>query len=331
MAPAYSGVGDRVSMPPRSPNSPLPPFPNGSTVTVGSFDGVHLGHQAVLQEIGRRAKAARRVAVLVTFDPHPLEVVNPDAAPSLLTTGAERLEIMVQSPLDYVLLLRFDRYLAGLTPEGFVREVLLQRCAVRELVIGHDHGFGRGRSGDVETLRRMGAAEGFQVDVIDPVDFGGQHVSSSRIRRAVAGGDLVTAAAMLGRPYSVVGRVGEGERRGRMLGVPTINLIDFSPRKLLPPDGVYAVAVEWRGGRTGGMMHQGPRPTFEDGRRVLEAHLFGFDGDLYGEWVRIEWVERLRDIERFATIEQLKDKMEQDRQRALALLAGRRSMPTHVA
>jgi len=139
----------------------LPHLPNGSTVTVGSFDGVHLGHQAVLQEIGRRARAAGRASVLVTFDPHPLEVVNPGAAPPLLTTGAERLEILVQSPLDYVLLLRFDRYLAGLTPEGFVRDVLLERCAVRELVIGHDHGFGRGRSGDVETLRQLGAVQGF--------------------------------------------------------------------------------------------------------------------------------------------------------------------------
>ena len=174
----------------------------------------------------------------------------------------------------------------ALPPEEFVREVLLERCAVRELVIGHDHGFGRGRSGDVETLRRLGATHGFAVDVVDPVDFGGQHVSSSRIRRAVAGGDLTSAAAMLGRPYGVVGRVGQGEQRGRLLGVPTINLSELSPRKLLPPDGVYAVRVEWRGGRAGGMMNQGPRPTFQDGRRVLEAHIFDFEGDLYGEWVR---------------------------------------------
>jgi riboflavin kinase/FMN adenylyltransferase len=301
--------------------SPLPSLQNGTTVTVGSFDGVHLGHQAVLREIDRRARAAGRASVLVTFDPHPLEVVNPDAAPPLLTTGPERLEILAQSPLDYVLLLRFDRHLARLTPEGFVREILLERCAVRELVIGHDHGFGRGRSGDVETLRRLGAAHGFDVDVVDPVDFGGQHVSSSRIRRAVAGGDLVTARAMLGRPYGVVGRVGQGERRGRLLGVPTINLSELSPRKLLPPDGVYAVVVEWRGGRVGGMMNQGSRPTFQDGRRVLEAHLFDFDGDLYGEWVRIEWVKRLRDIERFESAEQLQQQLQRDRIRAVAALA----------
>jgi riboflavin kinase / FMN adenylyltransferase len=316
---------------PRVPASPLPRLPNGTTVTVGSFDGVHLGHQAVLQEIDRRARAAGRASVLVTFDPHPLEVVNPGAAPPLLTTGPERLEILAQSPLDYLLLLRFDRYLAGLTPERFVREILLGRCAVRELVIGHDHGFGRGRSGDVETLRRLGAIEGFDVDVVSPVDFGGQHVSSSRIRRAVAGGDLVTARAMLGRPYSVVGRVGQGERRGRLLGVPTINLNELSPRKLLPPDGVYAVFVEWRGGRAGGMMNQGPRPTFQDGRRVLEAHLFDFDGDLYGEWVRIEWVARLRDIERFDSVEHLKKQLQSDRSRALAVLAAGRSTSSRVS
>jgi riboflavin kinase / FMN adenylyltransferase len=309
-----------MSTTPRGPAALLPRLPNGSTVTVGSFDGVHLGHQAVLQEIDRRARAAGRASVLVTFDPHPLEVVNPGAAPPLLTTGPERLEILAQSPLDYVLILRFDRHLAELPPERFVRDVLLERCGVRELVIGHDHGFGRGRSGDVETLRHLGAREGFDVDVVDPVDFGGQHVSSSRIRRAVAGGDLRTARAMLGRPYGVVGRVGEGERRGRLLGVPTINLTELSPRKLLPPDGVYAVAVEWRGGRVGGMMNQGPRPTFQDGRRILEAHLFDFEGDLYNEWVRIEWVERLRDIERFPSAEQLQRQLERDKTSAVAAL-----------
>jgi riboflavin kinase / FMN adenylyltransferase len=154
------------------------------------------------------------------------------------------------------------------------------------------------------------------------VDVGDQHVSSSRIRRAVAGGDLDTAARMLGRPYSLSAQVGQGERRGRLLGVPTINLTDVPPQKLLPPDGVYAVRVEWRGGRTGGMMNQGPRPTFEDGRRILEAHLFGFEGDLYGEWVRIEWVERLRDVKRFASVEHLQQQLERDRSRALAVLGG---------
>jgi riboflavin kinase/FMN adenylyltransferase len=290
-------------------------------VTVGSFDGVHLGHQAVLREIARRAESAGRVSVLVTFEPHPLEVVNPQAAPPLLTTDPERREMLAQLPLDYVLLVRFDRRLASLSPEEFVDQVLLDRCQMRELVIGHDHGFGRGRSGDVETLRRLGALRGFDVDVVEVVDVGEQHVSSSRIRRAVAGGDLATAARMLGRPYQVSGRVVEGERRGRLIGVPTINLADLPPQKLLPPDGVYAVRVEWRGGRAEGMMNQGPKPTFQDGRRSLEAHLFDFDGNLYGEWVRIEWVERLRDVERFPSVEALQQQLDRDRTRAREVFA----------
>jgi riboflavin kinase / FMN adenylyltransferase len=304
--------------------SHLPPLPRGSTVTVGSFDGVHLGHQAVLHEIARRAGARGRASVLVTFEPHPLEVVNPQAAPPLLTTDAERREMLAQLPLDYVLFLRFDRQLASFTPEEFVDRVLLDRCQMRELVIGHDHGFGRGRSGDVDTLRRLGAKRGFDVDVVEVVDSGEQHVSSSRIRRAVAGGDLATAARMLGRPYQVSGQVTPGERRGRLLGVPTINLSTLPPQKLLPPDGVYAVRVEWRGGRLDGMMNQGPKPTFADGRRTLEAHLFDFEGDLYGEWVRIEWVERLRDIERFSSVDALKRQLDDDRIRARAVLAAAR-------
>jgi riboflavin kinase/FMN adenylyltransferase len=306
----------------------LPRRTRETVVTVGSFDGVHLGHQSVLEEIARRAEAAGRESVLVTFEPHPLEVVNPQAAPPLLTTGPERREILAQTPLDLAYFLRFDRQVAAMSPEEFVRGVLLERCGMRELVIGHDHGFGRGRSGDVETLRHLGAVHGFDVDVVAPVDFGDQHVSSSRVRRAVAGGDLGSASRMLGRPYTVSGLVGHGAGRGRLLGVPTINLTDVPPQKLLPPDGVYAVEVEWRGGRVGGMMHQGPRPTFADGRRALEANLFDFEGDLYGEWVRITWVKRLRDVERFASVEQLQEQMERDRVDALAALAGGRPVPT---
>ena len=311
-----------------APLDVLPRRSRGTVVTVGSFDGVHLGHQAVLQEIARRAEAAGRESVLVTFEPHPLEVVNPQAAPPLLTTGPERREVLAQTPLDLAYFLRFDRRVAGMSPEEFVRVVLLERCGMRELVIGHDHGFGRGRSGDVETLRQLGAIHGFDVDVVAPVDFGDQHVSSSRVRRAVAGGDLASAARMLGRPYTVSGVVGHGAGRGRQIGVPTINLTDVPPQKLLPPDGSYAVEVEWRGGRVGGMMHQGPRPTFADGRRTQEANLFDFEGDLYGEWVRITWVKRLRDIEHFASVEQLKEQMERDRADSLAALAGGGPVPT---
>lgn len=312
-------------------SSPLPSFPNGTVLTVGSFDGVHLGHQAVVAEVARRADAARRPSVLVTFEPHPLAVVNPQAAPPLLTSGAERREMLAQLPVDYAYFLRFDHQLAELSPEEFVRSILLARCQMRDLVFGYDHGFGRGRSGDVETLRRLGSQLGFAVDVVPPIDLGGEPISSGRIRRAVAGGDLRTAARLLGRPYRLTGRVVEGERRGRLMGIPTINLGDLPPEKLLPPDGVYAVWVEWRGGRVGGMMNQGAKPTFGDGRRSIEAHLFGFEGDLYGEWVRLEWVERLRDVRRFGSPMELQEQLAHDRARAQAVLAGDRLDPQRAS
>lgn len=302
----------------------LPRGADESVVTVGSFDGVHPGHLAVLEEIARRGRATGRASVLVTFDPHPLVVVNPAAAPPLLTTGPERREILAQTELDYVVILRFTPALAELSPEDFVRRILLDRFRMRELVIGPDHGFGKGRRGDVELLRTLGAEHGFAVDVVEPVadpDLGA--VSSTRIRRAVLGGDLERAAALLGRPYQVSGRVGRGAARGRTLGVPTINLADVPERKLLPPDGVYAVVVEWRGGRVGGMMNQGARPTFGETGRTLEAHLFDVDLDLYGQWVRIEWVQHLRGTRAFASAAELAAQLRSDQERARAALAGR--------
>jgi riboflavin kinase/FMN adenylyltransferase len=293
--------------------------PNGSTVTVGSFDGVHLGHRAVLDAVARRARASGRVSVLVTFDPHPLAVVRPDRAPPLLTTHVERLEALVQMPVDYVLVLRFDRALASYSPERFVREILVARCGMRELVIGHDHGFGRARSGSVETLRQLGETDGFVVDVVDAVGAAEQEVSSTEIRRAIAAGDLAGAAVLLGRPYTLSGPVVRGDGRGRALGVRTIN-VELPTGKLLPPDGVYAVRVEWPGGVAGGMMNQGGRPTFGDDRRLLEAHLFDLDVDLYGAQVRLEWVQWLRGTQTFASADALVAQLAQDRRDAEAAL-----------
>jgi riboflavin kinase/FMN adenylyltransferase len=299
----------------------LPIGPEGSVVTVGTFDGVHLGHRAVLDEIARRAQAAGRKSVLVTFEPHPLVVVNPQMAPPLLTTGGERQEALALTALDYVDLLRFDRELAALAPDAFVERYLVDRLGVRELVIGYDHGFGRGRSGDVGTLRALGQRFGFGVDVVGPVEVDGHAVSSTLVRRAVGGGDLALAARLLGRPYGVVGRVEHGAGRGRTIGIPTANLGGVPAAKLLPPDGVYAAWVETRRGRYGAMLNQGPKPTFEDGRRSIEVHLFGFEGDLYGEWIRVEWVRRLRDVERFRSVDALIGQLTQDRAQAEAVLA----------
>lgn len=291
----------------------------GATVTVGTFDGVHLAHRAVLDETVRRATAAGQQSVLVTFEPHPLEVVRPARAPALLSTPLERRAALAETGIGHVLVLAFDAAMAALPPERFVREMLMARTQMRELVIGYDHGLGRDRTGDVDALRAIGEAEGFSVTVVPPVEVDGVRVSSSVIRQAITEGDLGLAARLLGRPYRVSGPVVPGERRGRVLGVPTINL-EVPPRKLLPPDGVYAVRVEWRDGVAGGMLNQGPKPTFGEGRRTLEAHLFGVARDLYGEWVRIEWVTRLRDVQRFGSPAELVEQLERDRSAATAAL-----------
>jgi riboflavin kinase / FMN adenylyltransferase len=278
-------------------------------LTVGTFDGVHRGHWAVLEEIARRAAACAGRSVLVTFEPHPLEVVNPAAAPRLLTVGDEKRAVLAESPVDQVVFLPFTPALAALPPERFVREELRGRFDLTELVIGYDHGFGRGRSGDVELLRRIGREDGFAVDVVPAVTVDGHPVSSTAIRRAVAGGDLAAAARGLGRRYAVTGRVEAGAGRGRGLGVPTVNLAPPHPKKLLPPDGVYAAYVAWRGA----MLNLGPRPTFGEASRRLEAHLFDFEGDLLAETVTIEFVRRLRDVMRFASPDDLKAQLERDR------------------
>ena len=284
----------------------------GTVVTVGTFDGVHRGHQAVLAEIVRRARARGLESLLVTFEPHPLEVVNPAAAPQLLSLPDEKREILAQTELDRVAVVPFTRELAALTPEEFVRRILRAEYGMQELVLGYDHGFGRGRSGDVALVRRLGASDGFAVDVVDAVRENGLPISSTLIRTAVAHGDLAAAERWLGRRYSLLGVVERGVGRGRTIGIPTINLAPPDARKLLPPDGVYAVWVAWRGGRSGGMMNQGSRPTFGDATRGLEIHLFDFAGELYGETVKVEWVRRLRDVRTFPSREALVEQLEHD-------------------
>ncbi len=292
-----------------------------AVLTVGTFDGVHRGHLAILEEVAKRARAAGRAGVLVTFEPHPLEIVNPQAAPLLLSTREEKKQLLALAPVDRVAFVPFTAELRNLAPERFVRDVLERQFGMKELVIGHDHGFGRGRSGDVELLRSVGAADGFTVDVVPSVLLeDGRAISSSLIRRAVAGGDLMTAWRALGRPYSVTGKVVRGAGRGRTIGIPTVNLEAPPPRKLLPPDGVYAGHVHGPGFSLGAMMNLGPRPTFGEHARSLEAHLFGTVDELYGETLTVEFIARLRDVRRFDSADALVRQIEQDRTAALDAL-----------
>jgi riboflavin kinase/FMN adenylyltransferase len=305
-------------------DSGLPPDSRGTVVTVGTFDGVHLGHRDVLARIAERAREMSLDSVLVTFNPHPLEVVNPAAAPLLLTIEQEKIEVVAESSVRYMAIVPFTPSLQRYSAAQFVDEILRHRFHVKHLVIGHDHGFGRGREGDVDVMRALGRERGFGVEVVNAVATAdGRVVSSTLIRRAVAGGDLNHAAQALGRPYSVQSRVRRGEQRGRALGFPTINLESPPARKLLPPDGVYAVRTQTPLGPFGGMMNLGPRPTFGDHARSLEVHLFDTDLDLYGASVRVDFVERLRETRAFAGAEDLKAQLNRDSLNARAILTQR--------
>jgi riboflavin kinase/FMN adenylyltransferase len=293
-----------------------------TAVTVGTFDGVHLGHRLVLDRLVELAQRQGVPSVVVTFQPHPLEIVNPAAAPPLLTTWEEKLEVLAATGANYVVLLPFTQQLAAFEAGRFVDEILLGRLRMKWLVMGYDHGFGRQRGGDVETLQRLGEERAFAVSVVPPVvGPGGRPISSTLIRRALAGGDLDKAAAALGRPYSVAGRVAQGVGRGRLLGFPTINVPLPGPRKLLPPQGVYAVKVQTPAGPLGGMLNLGPRPTFGDSSIGIEAHLFDSESNLYGLPVRIDFIRRLRDTRSFPDAAALAAQLERDAQEARAILA----------
>lgn len=295
----------------------LPGTREGSIVTVGTFDGVHCGHRDLLTRLVERAREVGRPSLVVTFDPHPLEVVKPAEAPLLLTVGDEKLDAIVDYGVDYVVVLPFTRTLASYSPDAFVSELLVRGCDMRELFIGYDHGLGRGRTGTVEYLRSLGERGGFPVHVAPAVQGpGGQPISSTAIRRAIAAGDLDRAAAALGAGYWFRGRVVPGSQRGRDLGFPTLNLALPSARKLLPPEGVYAVRARTPRGSFGGMMNLGPRPTFDERALALEVHLFDTSGDWYGVDVRVEFVARLRDTVRFSSPAALVDQLHRDAEAA---------------
>jgi riboflavin kinase/FMN adenylyltransferase len=274
-----------------------------------------------------RARTSGLHSVLLTFEPHPLEIVRPARAPLLLTDREEKLEALATTGVEYVAVLPFTPALQAMSAADYVRHALRGRLRMRELLVGTDHGFGKGREGNVATLRALAEAEGFRVEVVTRVSApDGSRLSSSVARDAVARGDLDAAGAVLGRPYAVLGRVGHGEQRGRALGFRTLNLEPPSPRKLLPPEGVYAVRAFTPAGTYGGMMNLGPRPTFGDARVGLEVHLFDADGDWYGAPVRVEFVRRLRDTRRFENAEALVAQLRRDETDARAALAAAKAV-----
>lgn len=293
--------------------------------TIGVFDGVHLGHQKLFAVVRELAADNGGASAVVTFDRHPAHVVRPENAPKLLTTLEQKLELLDHQGLDYAYLVHFDESRAATRAEEFVEQVFVDALHVRSIVVGEDFHFGKGRTGNVDELRRLGTGWGFAVRPVDLVRHRAdapEPVSSTAIRRALAGGDVAWAASMLGRPYEVRGRVEHGDRRGHLVGFPTAN-IPVSKQMAWPADAVYAGWLTTAAGvRHPCAINIGRRPTFYEHaeQSLLEAHLLDFDGDLYDQDVRVEFVGFLRSEQRFEGIDALAAQLRLDVDRAREML-----------
>jgi len=279
-------------------------------LAIGVFDGVHLGHRALIAHLARGATQAAATAVAATFDPLPIQVLAPGAPASALSDVSDRVKLLRDAGADRVVVFGFDPAFANLSADGFIDRVR-GACDVRRIVVGPDFHFGRRAEGDVEKLRALGQRIGFVVDVVSPIEVDGAIVSSTRIRNLLLAGDVEAAARLLGRPYSLRGRVVHGAKRGRALGFPTINLA-LPKERLLPRDGIYAMWAEMGEGRFKAAASLGVRPTFGGGERVLEAYLLDYSGELYGEEVEVAFVKRLRDEIAFASPAELSAQIARD-------------------
>ncbi len=298
-----------------------PPVPR-AVVTIGNFDGVHLGHREIFRRVVRRARELNGTAVVLTFVPHPLKVLDPNRAPRLLNTYAEKERLIEASCIDLMVSLPFTRELAAMPADRFVAEILVGRLGLVHLIVGADYAFGRKREGNVSFLRRKGEEFGFLVEALEPVRVGGKVYSSTLIRRRLGAGDVAGVVALLGRHFTLEGRVIYGANRGRQLGFPTANLL--TDKEILPRPGVYAVKVRWREEYFDGVMNIGFNPTFGTERISLEVHLLDFHGDLYGETLRVYFVERLREEMVFPSAAALIEAIVLDVARARDILAANR-------
>jgi riboflavin kinase / FMN adenylyltransferase len=289
----------------------------GVVATIGAFDGVHRGHQWLLGQVGARAQALGLASMAVTFDPDPALVLYPDRGFTMLSDRAEKEALIRRQGIDVVLVFEFTRELSLLEPEDFIA-LLEADHQLDELWVGSDFAMGRDRSGTISALVRIGAAAGFALHVVPPLRAHTQTVSSTRIRALLASGDVRGTAALLGHRYALSGEVIQGFQRGRTIDFPTANLKIPSTRAV-PPDGVYAVIVRVADRLWPGVANLGGRPTFDDHERLIEAHLLDFRGDLYGQQISVEFVERLRTVQKFGSIDELRQQIARDAAAARAL------------
>lgn len=288
-------------------------LPRGGIATIGNFDGVHLGHRRILEKVVARAREADRPSVAITFEPHPLSVLRPDKAPRRLQTFRQKEEAIEAIGVDNLLVIPFTRDFSLTEPEEFVRSILLTRLAVSEIYLGSHFAFGRGKRGDIGLLKRMGPECGFVASSVEEVIFEGEPVSSTRIRTAVERGDVTRANAMLGREYEIDGIVAKGDKVGRRIGYPTINL--EPENELHPADGVYVTQIHIRSfdRRFDCVTNIGRRPTvYEDYATVIETFVLDFSSNVYGEKVRLFFFDRLREERRFPSVTALSDQIGRD-------------------
>lgn len=288
----------------------------GCALTIGNFDGIHRGHQAVLSQLARGAAERGLPTTLMTFEPHPVEFFVPERAEARITRFREKVEALMAQPVDRVFCVKFNQAMAHMSADAFVEEVLVAGLGVRYLVVGDDFRFGRDRRGDFETLVAAGERHGFEVERTATFDVGGERVSSTRVRGALTAGDLDTAMELLGRPFRLLGRVVHGDQRGRSIGFPTANIPLY--RRQRPLSGVYAVwlVVEGAGEPLAAVANLGVRPTVDGEHALLEVHVFDWEGDLYGRRVTVEFVQKIREERRFDGLEALTRQIEQDAEAA---------------
>ena len=293
-------------------------FPFGAVATIGNFDGVHLGHRAIFRRVVSEAQNRNCSSMVVTFIPHPMKVLAPEKAPRLLNTYAEKERLIAASCVDALVEIPFDQHIATMLPADFVQEILVDKLHISHLVVGYDYSFGRDRSGDAEFLTEIGNDLGFTVEIVGPVLRDAEISSSTLIRKLLSAGDVSSVVGPLGRNFTLEGKVIAGVGRGKGLGFPTANLL--TDKEILPRPGVYAVKVRYRDTLHDAVMNIGFNPTFGTERISLEVHLLDFSADLYGETLRVYFVERLRDEKVFHSIEQLVNAIDQDIRRAREIL-----------
>ena len=295
-------------------------LPGPLFLAIGVFDGVHLGHRAVIERACADARQAGGTPAVVTFDPHPVRVLRPDKAPRLLTSTPHKIRLIRSLGIEHLLIVPFDRAFAATDPARFIEQLAEAGRPLREICVGHTWSFGKDRAGNLEMLAQLGARLGFAEVGVPVVEIAGEIVSSTLIRAAVERGDLGPAGAMLGRPYSVLGTVRHGDGLGRQLGFPTANLSAHNEQ--FPPNGVYAVVVSVGGEARPGIANIGVRPTIAHatGERVFEVHLFDFQGDLYGQDIEVTFRERVRDEQKFASVDELKAQIARDSEQVRRLL-----------